>query len=403
MAIRIILNGICGKMGEAVQKLVATKSDEFVIVAGVGHSEKYTGSIPFYTSIFDVKEDADAVIDFSRPDAVKDILEYCKQKGIVAVIGTTGLTSHEREIIDEYAPYVRIFFTGNMSLGINLLIELAKKAASTLGENYEVEIIDKHHHLKVDSPSGTALMIADAISAEFPTPRQYVYGRYTRTEKRKPNEIGFHSIRGGSIVGEHEVMFIGPDEIVEINHRSYSKQVFALGALRAVKFMLDKQPGIYNMHDIVLEKDVLSHLYTTDSQAIVNVKGLSKVASGLSKVFTAIADKCVFVDMISVTNIDEVSFTIPEKNISAATNAMNELSNEYPDIKFDFIYDIAKLTVEGVGMEFRHGIASKLFEVLAKAGIVPQIVTTSETKIAYGIDSYVLPKAIQVIEDYLDL
>ncbi|MBQ3109479.1 MAG: 4-hydroxy-tetrahydrodipicolinate reductase, partial [Clostridia bacterium] len=195
---RIIIMGMCGQMGHNIASLAMSKPDEFTVVAGVDkYPKENPWGIPVEKSIFKVEEEADVIIDFSRPEALPAVLAYAKLKNMRVVIGTTGLSADDLDLIDQYATSVPIFHSGNMSLGVNLQIELSKRAAATLGEGFEVEIVEKHHHFKVDSPSGTALMLADGISTQFPKERQYMFGRHTKTERRKPNEIGFHSVRGG--------------------------------------------------------------------------------------------------------------------------------------------------------------------------------------------------------------
>ncbi|MEG1772004.1 MAG: 4-hydroxy-tetrahydrodipicolinate reductase [Clostridia bacterium] len=399
--IKIIICGFSGKMGQTLFDLVNQKKSEFCVVAGVDAMPCESSPIPTYTNFNDIKETADIVIDFSRPEGIYEILPFCRKREICALIGTTGLMEKEREFIDSYAPYIPIFESGNMSLGVNLQLNLVKKAAATLGGDFEAEIIEKHHHLKVDAPSGTALMLGNAIASQFPDERTFVFGRYTKTERRKPNEIGFHSVRGGTLVGEHEVMFIGRDEVFELNHRAYSKQVFAEGALRAAKFLLEKQPGLYNMQDIVLDHDVASNIYINDDQALITINDLPNITA-IADIFEAVAKQCIFVDMISLNMPRSLSFTVHQKQAYAALDALSDIKELF-HLDVICIENIAKLTVEGVGMELRHGVAAPLFSVLSRVGICPLIVTTSETKIEYGIESEALPKALTAISDYLDL
>ena len=404
---RIIIMGMCGQMGHNIASLAVSKPEEFTVVAGVDkYPKENPWGIPVEKSIFKIEQEADVIIDFSRPEALPAVLAYAKLKNMRVVIGTTGLSADDLDLIDQYASSVPIFHSGNMSLGVNLQIELSKRAAATLGEGFEVEIVEKHHHFKVDSPSGTALMLADGISTQFPKERQYMFGRHTKTERRKPNEIGFHSVRGGTIVGEHEVMFIGQDEVVEVCHRAYSKQVFATGALRAAEYMMPKGPGIYNMQDIMMEKQVISHLYTVDDQAVVTVSGLPHTPGVLAKVFSAIAEKQILVDMISnlVThNGGGTSFSVAAKQLDGALTALEGLKALYPEMELDAVTGLTKLTVEGIGMEYCHGVAAKTFEVLAEADVNVVLVTTSETKIAFCIDNNQVPAAIKVMADQLNL
>lgn len=401
--VRVIIVGFTGKMGQAIYTAAGNRPNDFRVVAGV---DKLAGEanypVPVYKDISLVREEADAVLDFSNPESLYSELPYCREKGLFAVIGTTALTDKDKEFMDSYALSVPIFSSGNMSLGVNLQLQLVKKAALTFGLAYEPEIVEKHHHLKVDAPSGTAIMLADAINSQYPEDVKYTYGRYTRTERRKNAELGIHSVRGGTIVGEHECYFIGTDEVLEINHRAYSKQIFAQGALRAALFMRDKQPGLYSMQDIVLENDVLSNLYATDGQAIIMVKGLSGKDS-LKQVFSALAEKGIFVDMISVAKFSEVSFTVRSSKLYAAVAQVEKLKEKMSELKVYDIDNVTKITVEGIGMEFRHGIAAQIFEVLAEANVDILLVTTSETKVAVAIDNEAVPAALKALADNLDL
>ena len=401
--IRVIICGFAGKMGQAVFSAISSRQNEFTAVAGVDpFAGDMKSSVPVYKSIFDVKEEADCIIDFSRPESIHSVLPYCKEHGCFAVIGTTALTDDDKAFMDSYALNVPIFRSGNMSLGVNMQLQLVKKCAQTFGLSFEPEIVEKHHHLKVDAPSGTALMLADAISSQYPEKVKYTYGRYTRTERRKNAELGIHSVRGGTIVGEHECYFIGTDEVLEINHRAYSKQIFAQGALRAALFMADKQPGLYSMQDIVLENDVLSNLYATDGQALIVVKGLTG-RDAVKKVFSALSEVGIFVDMISMSRFGEVSFTVPANRLYAATAQVEKLSSDMPDLRVYDTDDITKITVEGIGMEFRHGAAAQIFECMADAKVDILMITTSETKVAMAVESQSAETALRALADNLDL
>ena len=205
----------------------------------------------FFFEELDVK--ADVIVDFSNPAVLDSLLAYAKEKKLPCVICTTGYTEEQKEKIKEAAKEIPIFYSGNMSLGINLIIELAKKAAAVFGNNFDIEIVEQHHNQKLDAPSGTALMIADAVS-EVKTDAEYVYDRHAYRKKRDKKEIGIHSVRGGNIVGEHEIIFAGTDEILKISHSARSKSVFAVGALNAASFLKGKEPGMYDMSDLLASK-----------------------------------------------------------------------------------------------------------------------------------------------------
>lgn len=248
--LRLLINGVNGRLGHTLVQ-VAQEYEDIAIVAGIDISAKCNVfTFPVYEDITLVKEAADVLIDFSRPEATEKILNYCVQKNIGAVICTTGLTDREKGFISEASKSTPVFFSANMSLGVNLIMSLAKKAAAVLDENFDIEIVEKHHNLKVDSPSGTALVLADAINESLSEKHEYVFGRHDKNNRRTKNEIGIHAVRGGTVVGEHDIMFFGNDEVITITHAAHSKNVFAVGALRAAQFIGGKQPDLYNMDDI---------------------------------------------------------------------------------------------------------------------------------------------------------
>lgn len=246
----ILLCGACGKMGHAVAR-VADTSGTARIVAGYDIKSMPSSSFPIYTALADVKEDFDVIIDFSHPTLTENVLAYCADKKIPAVICTTGLGSEQIAKINSISAYVPIFFSANMSLGVNLLIDLAKRAAKLLEDNFDIEIIEKHHNQKIDAPSGTALAIADAISDTVSYEPEYTYDRHSVRQKRDKREIGIHAVRGGTIVGEHSIIFAGCDEVIELKHSATSKEVFAVGAIKAAAFLKDLAPGLYSMSDLI--------------------------------------------------------------------------------------------------------------------------------------------------------
>lgn len=246
---RIILSGANGKMGKTIQSVVAGR-ENCEIVAGVDLNTQ-SDNFPIYDSIDKVQEQADVVIDFTNPVLIDGLLDYSKKTSTPLVIGTTGFNDNQKKQIEKASEESAVFFTYNMSLGINLLANLAKKAADILGKDFDIEIVEKHHNQKIDAPSGTALMLADAICEEFDEPLKFEYDRHSKREKRSKNEIGMHSVRGGTIVGEHEIIFAGRDEIITLSHSARSKEIFAVGAVNAAEFMKDKSCGMYSMKDLI--------------------------------------------------------------------------------------------------------------------------------------------------------
>lgn len=245
----IILCGANGKMGKVIRDIVA-KRDDCRFAAGIDLNT-VSDSFPIYSSFDEIKEDADVIIDFSNPALLNDLLDFAVKKSMPVVIATTGYDESQKKQIEEASRKTSVFFTYNMSLGINLLANLAKKAVQVLGDGFDIEIIEKHHNQKIDAPSGTALMLADAICEEFNKPMKYEYDRHSKREKRTKNEIGMHAVRGGTIVGEHEIMFAGRDEIITLSHSARSKEVFAVGAVNAALFLKDKPAGMYSMKEMI--------------------------------------------------------------------------------------------------------------------------------------------------------
>jgi 4-hydroxy-tetrahydrodipicolinate reductase len=248
----LIICGVCGKMGKAILE-EAVKFDNIKITAGVDIVSNKSFSFPVYENIKKVKEHADVIIDFSNHSAIYDILEYAIDKEIPIVECTTGHSEEELYLINKTSKMIPVFKSGNMSIGINLLIELVKQASKVIGDEFDIEIVETHHNSKLDAPSGTALMIAEKISDAVSFEPEYVYDRHEKRAKRQHNEIGIHSLRGGTVVGQHSVHFLGPNEEIKIEHIAESRSVFADGALRAASFLVNKKSGLYDMSDLINE------------------------------------------------------------------------------------------------------------------------------------------------------
>lgn len=248
---RIILSGCNGKMGRVISRIVSEEED-LEIAAGLDINTYIQNPYPVYTDIENCIEDADVIIDFSHPSALDGLLEFAKKRNLPIVVATTGLSAEQKISIEETAKEIPVFFSANMSLGINLLMDLAKKATKLLGDKFDIEIIEKHHNQKLDAPSGTALALAEAVSETLENPAEFVYDRHSVRKKRRANEIGIHAVRGGTIVGEHEIIFAGNDEVIELKHSAASKEVFAEGAVKAAEFMKGKPTGLYSMADLIV-------------------------------------------------------------------------------------------------------------------------------------------------------
>ncbi len=248
----IAICGACGKMGRVIYDIISNR-DDCKTVAGVDKVAQSYADFPVVDKISKLPEKPNVIIDFSHPSLLDELLDYCMTNGVAAVIATTGYSSEQIEKIHKASESIPIFFTFNMSLGINLLADLAKKAAKVLEGQYDIEILEKHHNQKIDAPSGTAIMLADAINEELDSKCNYVYDRHSVRAKRTNAEIGMHSIRGGTIVGEHEIIFAGRDEVISLKHEAHSKSVFAVGSVNAAIFLNNKPAGLYAMSDLLKE------------------------------------------------------------------------------------------------------------------------------------------------------
>ena len=248
---KIIISGCNGHMGRVVADICAT-DPQVEVVAGIDILGQPTPNFPVFSSPAACDVEANAVIDFSHPSALAPLLDMCQARNLPVVLATTGYDQAQLDAISEAATHIPVFRSANMSLGVNVLLDLVKKAASVLGLDYDVEIVERHHHRKVDAPSGTALMIADAAASALPYEPEYVYDRHSVRQPRGPHEIGISAVRGGTIVGDHTVIFAGRDEVIELSHHAASREVFASGAVRAAKFLTGVQaPGLYDMSYLV--------------------------------------------------------------------------------------------------------------------------------------------------------
>ena len=247
--INIVLCGSGGKMGKFVAE--AVKADDTLQITGGVDKVNNSQNFPVFKSFKEINVPCDLIIDFSNPVLLDDILSFAIFKKIPVVLATTGYSESQIIKIKDASKEIPIFFTFNMSLGVNLICSLAKKATLVLGDAFDIEIVEKHHNQKIDAPSGTAIMLANAVNEVFNDSKNYEYDRHSKRQKRSKNEIGIHSVRGGTIVGEHDVIFAGHDEVITISHSAYSKEVFAAGAVKAAKFIADKKAGMYDMNSIL--------------------------------------------------------------------------------------------------------------------------------------------------------
>ncbi len=400
--VRIMINGCGGTMGRVLADMAQVSTD-IEIVAGVDPvAQAAEFSFPVYQALDDCDKAADVIIDFSLPESLTGLLDGALKKKSPLVIATTGHTADDKALIRKHSESLPVFQAANMSLGINLMSELIQKAAAVLGDRFDIEIIEKHHNLKKDAPSGTAYALADAINQVFMNSKNYVFGRHTRTDQRKVKDIGIHAVRAGSIVGEHQALFAGKDEVLEVRHSAYSKQVFSVGALQAARFIIGKPPGYYTMKDMIVEQSTVTHMYTSDEEALVSLYDIPYDPVKITEVFKKMGEQKINLDMISQTasvhDKVNISFTMPRKDVEKTMVLLKDLQDSLPQLQIDVLTDITKITVEGPGMEVQSGVAAQVFEVMANQGIALKTVTTSETKISYIIPQTDSQRAIEAIK-----
>ena len=294
--IKIAISGAAGRIGRTIYKSLIG-STEFEPVFGVDVGGADDLPYPVYKSFAASPLDADVVIDFSSPAALDDILAYAAEKKCRLVLATTGYTPEQEKRVEYAANEVPVFRASNMSLGVNLLGNLAKEAAKFLGEDYDIEIVETHHNRKLDSPSGTALTLANEINSVRDNSLVYTYGRHEVKHRREANEIGIHAVRGGTVVGKHEIMFLGTGEVITLMHESENKEVFVRGALRAAKFLMDKQSGLYDMTSIIAQNYAVTSVSTEKDVALVTLPRIS--FDGFLTLLDTIKRNDINLDMIS--------------------------------------------------------------------------------------------------------
>lgn len=384
--VRITINGAGGVMGKVLASMAQKDGDRFSVVAGVDRAAGTSEwGFPIYESFQDSKEECDVIVDFSVPEALPDVIEAACTRRCGLVVATTGLLSGDSERIAAAGMLIPIFVAANMSLGVNLQAELAKRAATFLGDAYDIEIVEKHHNQKIDAPSGTALMLADELSGQFADGKKYVYERHSTRNRRSKSEIGISAVRGGTVVGEHQVLFLGEDEVIEITHIAQSKRIFAVGALRAAAFLCGREPKVYSMAEILAEDNSVTRVSAEREQSIITLPQIAHQPQIIAAIFRALADASINIDMINLSvpleGTVDISFTMPGRSVVPALQALEQLGVK-PSRCID---GVAKFSIEGEGMEHQPGVAAQVFDVLARVEIDMQLVTTSETKISFCI------------------
>lgn len=394
---KIIINGIGGKVGNMLLDTLSNIKDAEIVCGIDKFANPSEYKVPIFNSFDDCNYDADVIIDFSRPEALYSILKYAKAKKINIVLATTGYSEEEQELIKESSKDIAIFQTSNMSLGVNLLAEISKQAAKFLGSAFDIEIIEQHHKMKVDSPSGTAIYIANEINKVFDNNKEYIYGRHSKHDKRETSHIGMHAIRGGTIVGKHEVMFIGTDEVVTLSHDAQSRKVFALGSIRAAQYINEKSTGMYSMDNILGKDYAVTSISSTSETTLITIPSIT--SKNFSKLLSNLADANINLDMISRimnnSKTNTVSFTLPDSLNKEAYKILTRLNIEY-----DKREGVGKLLISGAGMVHECGVAEEVFTLLDNYDTDIYAVTTSETEISCCIDSHKRKLSEKLLRDH---
>lgn len=405
--VRMIVHGCFGRMGRVLAETAAAASD-IEIVAGIDVTEtEVKPDFPVFLDLEECTTAADVVVDFSSPKALPSLLKGVEKKKLPLVIATTGHTPEDKASIAEKSKSIPVFVSANMSLGVNLVSELAQKAASVLGGSFDIEIIEKHHNRKKDSPSGTALLLADGINEVFQNKKHFVFGRHGPDELRQSPDLGIHAVRGGTIVGDHEILFAGKDELVELRHSTASRKVFAQGALEAARYILGKAPGLYSMKEMITAASAVTRLFVSNEEVLVSLYHVALDPKTITVIFEQIGRGNVTIDMISQTApVDgevNISFTVFKRDIEKTSEILQTFQSSMKNLEVKVTDQITKIAVEGPGMETQSGVAARVFRTLAEANIVVQTVTTSETKIALIISEKDEGRAVAAIKATFDL
>ena len=403
--ISILINGICGHMGRNVYAACNASKDAFLAVCGVDAAEPDgTLACPVYHDFEKVSEKIDVIVDFSVPAAALKALDFALLHGLPIVIATTGLGEAEQKRLDEAAKHIPVFQTGNLSLGVNLQRTLAKEAASVLGDGFDAEIIETHHNRKVDAPSGTALMLADSVASAYEEEAQhaYVFGRHETNKRRTKGEIGIHSVRGGTVVGEHTVEFLGQDEVIEITHRAFSRQIFAVGALRAAAFLATAPCGRYDMSDVLEKANAGAQVSLFEHRAAVTVTGLMPGAHGAARLLALFAESGIAPDLVQLPAEPGgvLELALPDEVLPAALRALEAFKTTAPDMAFTVCRDQSVVMLK-TGAAPAASALSNVLSALDEAAIALRLFAASADVISFCADADSAIKAAALLHKLL--
>jgi len=382
----LLISGALGQMGRALTELAANQAG-MEVVAGVdaqaGTRDTAFPCFPTFgilSAAFAAK--IDVCVDFSHPSTLPSLLGYALRHKLPLVLATTGYTDGDLRRIADASASIPIFQSANMAYSVSVMCQLVASAVSALS-GFDVEILERHHNRKIDAPSGTALMLADAVRAASPTPKQLVFDRHGARQARSPHEIGMVAIRGGTLAGSHEVGLYGDDEILLLQHIAQSRRLFAAGGLRAARYIVGKPPGLYNMQQLLLENSLVTHLSATRDIAILTIRGVEASPPAMARLFAAI--RSINIDMLSQSAPNggraDVAFSLPQAGLAHAMAAITGLG-----LTARHRANMVKLMLEGAGIAHSGGVAFKIFDCLASVGVTAHLITTSETKVSLCID-----------------
>lgn len=345
-ATRVLIIGVNGAMGQHLAQ-VFTEAPDFQVAAGIDlFPSARENAFPVYENPTDCKEEIDLLIDFSKPGALDANLNYARSHQLPIIIATTGYSDTQKQLIAAAAKDIPVFFTANMSLGVNLQLQLCQQAAKFFGDLADIEIIEKHHNRKVDAPSGTALLLADGMNDAMGNIYHYQCERHGSDCKRKPGEIGIHAVRGGNIAGDHEVSFITNEEILTVSHHAETRKVFAIGALRAARFLIGRKAGLYSMLDVLAEHDAVKKATIEPDVSVITVKNASCTISYLSRLTASLAREGIKADLINQSAASQgrvnLSFSIKSGNLLAAEKCICEAA---PDADYMIQRGLCKYTI----------------------------------------------------------
>jgi len=400
--IRIVIMGICGQMGHALYH-AAKESSEFTVAAGVDRLADAAFACPIYPSLEKVAEAYDVVIDFSVPAALEAELCTARKLKKPVVVCTTGLTEAHQALLQEAAQDTAIFQSGNMSVGVNLQMQLLRQASAALGAGFDVGIVERHHRKKVDAPSDSAHSLANAVNSQREEALEHKYGRSERNRRRPDNEIGFHSVRGGTIVGEHEVSFIGTDEIIEITHKAFSKRVFAEGALRAAAFLTGKENGFYNMENVLAESETAEETekeaITAQAAVLLTIETPAAETALLAEAAEALSEAEIPTDLLSYLPLaDErtaLGMALQASDLGNALEALQPLQVAHETLDVQVQGGITKLCFACKAN------AANILPKLAAKGVNPMLFAADAGRIALCIKNSDRAAAAEVLETLL--